>query len=202
MITGTSKAHFAFHVAVNTSLKTNVSAPSCGLYPRFFDIRYAVSSSAIPIRTPGMIPAMNIAPTDTLPTAPYTTNGMEGGMMTPMEPAAAVTPEENPLAYLLAIIAGIMKLPMAATVAGPDPAIAAKNIQATIVTSDRPPVIQPTSAVARSKSRFEIPPRPINIPARIKNGIANRENESNDVNAFWAIRSIGRSVPNQMATMA
>src|SRR5699024_1878381 len=133
MITGTSKAHFAFHVAVNTSLKTNVSAPSCGLYPRFFDIRYAVSSSAIPIRTPGMIPAMNIAPTDTLPTAPYTTNGMEGGMMTPMEPAAAVTPEENPLPYLLAINAGIIKLSMAATGAGTGPAVAQKDKRAAII---------------------------------------------------------------------
>src|SRR5699024_1770293 len=129
-------------------------------------------------------PARNNAPTETLPIAPYSTRGILGGRMTPIDPAAAGTADANPGSYFLTIIAGIINPPIAATVAGPEPAIAAKNIHATIVTSDRPPVIQPTIVVARSKSRLEIPPFPIRIPARMKNGIANSGKESRDVKAF------------------
>ena len=37
-------------------------------------------------------------------------------------------------------MAGIISVPIAATVAGPDPDIAAKNMQARIVTHAKPPV--------------------------------------------------------------
>ena len=38
---------------------------------------------------PGITPPMNMAPTETPVATQYMTMGMEGGMMTPMEPAAA-----------------------------------------------------------------------------------------------------------------
>ena len=47
---------------------------------------------------------------------------------------------------------------MAATVAGPEPEIAAKNIQATIVTNARPPYFRPRKASAMFRRRREMPP--------------------------------------------
>src|SRR5690606_25258333 len=130
------------------------------------------------------MPARNMLPTETPPITPYKTNGILGGMITPMDPAEAATAEAKPPSYLRATIAGIIKPPIAATVAGPDPEIAAKNIQATIVTMLNPPVIQPTNAEANASSLFDTPPLPIRIPASIKNGIASKGNESREVNAF------------------
>ena len=61
---------------------------------------------------------------------------------------------------------------MAATVAGPEPEMAAKK-QATItVTTARPPRRCPTQAFARLISLFDIPAWSIITPARMKKGIA------------------------------
>ena len=63
------------------------------------------------------------------------------------------------------IIWGIMIAPMAATVAGAEPEIAPKNMQAMIVTMPRPPVIFPTRLFATATIRFEIPPVSMMLPA-------------------------------------
>ena len=55
-------------------------------------------------------------------------------------------------------ISGIMKEPMAETVAGPDPEMAAKNMHATVVTAASPPVTCPSRAFARFRRRLEMPP--------------------------------------------
>ena len=62
-------------------------------------------------------------------------------MMTPIVPAAAVIAAAKPASYLRSFIDGIIKEPIAETVAGPEPEIAAKNIHASTVTIARPPVI-------------------------------------------------------------
>ena len=49
-------------------------------------------------------------------------------------------------------------VPMAETVAGPEPDMAAKNMHATVVTMPSPPVIFPTMTSARSRSLREMPP--------------------------------------------
>ena len=54
---------------------------------------------------------------------------------------AAVIAAAKPASYLRSFIEGIIKEPIAETVAGPEPEIAAKNIQASTVTIARPPVI-------------------------------------------------------------
>ena len=51
-----------------------------------------------------------------------------------------------------------MKDPMADTVAGPEPEMAAKNMQAITVTMASPPVMAPTRASASTTRRREIPP--------------------------------------------
>src|SRR5699024_8081966 len=133
---------------------------------------------------PGIIPAKNMDPIETVPTTPYITNGILGGINTPIEPAEAVIAAAKPGLYLCSFIAGIIKEPIAATVAGPDPDIAAKNILASTVTIASPPVIKPISTLARFNSLFEIPPVLINTPARRKKGIAINGKLTRDVNAF------------------
>ena len=91
-------------------------------------------------------------------------------------------------------------LPSAATVAGPEPEIAAKNMLATTPTVAKPPVDEPQTLLAILINRPDIPLFSINIPARIKNGIASRVNESLAANIICGMFSIGTRVPNHMAT--
>ena len=70
---------------------------------------------------------------------------------------------------------GIIIPPIATTVAGPEPEIAAKNIQAHTVTIASPPAFLPKRELKQSTRRREIPPLPINSPAKQKSGIANKE---------------------------
>jgi hypothetical protein len=98
---------------------------------------------------------------------------------------------------------GIINEPIAATVAGPDPEMAEKNIQATIVTIASPPNTKPINASAKFKRRFDIPPSPINNPAKIKKGIAINGKESKDVNAFCTyvkngILSLKKTITNNV----
>jgi len=73
---------------------------------------------------------------------------------------------------------GIIRLPIAATVAGPEPERAEKNMVAMTATHPKPPVNRPNKARATFKRRTDIPPRLINSPARIKKGTAIMGNES------------------------
>ena len=97
----------------------------------------------------------------------------------------------DPLSYPARTIAGIMMEPMATTVAGAEPEIAAKNMQAMIAMIPRPPWMWPTKAVAKSIRRLEMPPRSINAPATIKSGMASRGNESQPENIRWLTRNRG-----------
>jgi hypothetical protein len=116
---------------------------------------------------------------------------MLGGIITPKDPAEAVIDAANPSLYPCSFISGIIKDPIAETVAGPEPEIAAKNIQLTVVTIANPPVIEPIKASDNLSNLFDMPALPINDPASIKNGIAISGKESKDAKAFCAINSIG-----------
>ena len=67
---------------------------------------------------------------------------------------------------------------MAAVEAAPEPDTAAMPMPATVPTSSRLPVIQPTSAMAKSTIRRAIPPRSMMIPVSTKKGMAMTVNES------------------------
>jgi hypothetical protein len=84
-----------------------------------------------------------------------------------------------------------MMPPIAATVAGPEPEIAAKNIHVKIATIARPPVNPPSKELQKLISLLEIPPPAINPPATINSGIASSGNESTDVNIRCAITMSG-----------
>jgi len=88
-------------------------------------------------------------------------------------------------------ISGYIMLPMAMTVAGPEPDRAAKNAQARITTIAKPPRILPTSASQNSVSRLEMPPSDIRLPPRINSGIAIMEKELSAVKIFWLMTVSG-----------
>ena len=99
------------------------------------------------------------------------------------------------------ISAGIMMAPMAATVAGEEPEMAAKKAQAAVAAIARPPDRPPKRAVATLISRLEMPPAVMMLPERTKNGIAIRVKESAELNICWMITSIGTSVKKRSASM-
>lgn len=84
-------------------------------------------ANAAPIRIPGRSPAMNRLPMEVSAIEPYTTKVMEGGIITPIAPEAAINAAEKEGEYPDLIMAGTRITPSAATVAGPDPEIAAKK---------------------------------------------------------------------------
>ena len=107
----------------------------------FLPITNAVIISPAPIKSPGTIPALNRLVIDASAMEPYTTNVIDGGITTPIAPPAAINAQENAAGYPAFTIAGIMISPSAATVAGPDPEIAAKKQDTTIHTIAIPPLM-------------------------------------------------------------
>jgi hypothetical protein len=92
--------------------------------------------------------------------------------------------------------AGIIILPMAITVAGEEPEMAAKNIHAITDAIARPPVNLPTKSFITLTNLPEIAPSAMILPARIKNGTPRRTKLSSplkscwirDVKGVWAIK--------------
>src|SRR5512137_2904992 len=82
---------------------------------------------------------------------------------------------------------------MATTVAGLDPEMAPKNMQATTVAIASPPGRGPTRTLATAMIRRDMPPALITLAARMKNGMAIKANLSRPANRRWTIvwRGIG-----------
>ena len=89
-------------------------------------------------------------------------------MMTPIMPPQQVMAVAQALSYFSFSISGIIMLPMAETVAGPEPLIAAKNVQAKVVIMASPPTRFLTKQCAIFTIRREMPPVDISSPAKMK----------------------------------
>ncbi len=87
-----------------------------------------------------------------------------------------------------------MIAPIATTVAGDDPEIAANSAQAITPARPRPPYQCPIIEVANAIMRRATPPWVRKLPARMKNGIAMISKFSMPVNSFSATASIGTCV--------
>ena len=101
-------------------------------------------------------------------------------------------------------MAGIRIMPSAATVAGPEPEIAAKKQATPTQTTISPPFIWPTQVCAKLIRRSEMPAFSMMVPPRIKNGIAISTNllvdEETIRGSVVIIVSSGRPAPsNSMA---
>ena len=93
-----------------------------------------------------------------------------------------------------------MKAPTAETVATAEPEMAAKNMQTTMVTMPRPPVMWPMKHSKKFTRRLAIPPPLIKFPASIKKGMAKSGKESTPAMLFWAIIRVGMEVNSSMVT--
>src|SRR5689334_25281788 len=112
---------------------------------------------------PGTTPAMNICPTEAEDTrspdgpvtiAPvvateYMTITIDGGIRMPSAPEVVMTPAPKRFGNPALTIAGITIEPIATTVAGLDPEIAANSAHAMTPASPRPPYQCPTMLVAK-----------------------------------------------------
>ena len=99
-------------------------------------------------------------------------------------------------------MAGMVRAPMAATVAGPEPLMAPKNMQVATVVSAMPPYMPPTSSSASPSRRWESPPAPMNTPAAMKNGMAMVGKLSSEVKDTWARYSMGSVSAQRMVVSA
>ena len=89
-------------------------------------------------------------------------------------------------------MAGMVRPPMAEAVATPEPEMAPNSAEATTVTRARLPLIRPINALATSMS-LPVILRDMRLPARMKKGMASREEEFMPANSFCGSTSIGRS---------
>ena len=108
---------------------------------------------------------------------PYRMSRMLGGIMTPRVPPVATMAPAKPRGYLRSSRDGTIPPPTAAVVAGPEPELAEKNMDARMVTMPSPPRMPPIMASATSTSLRESPPRSMTIPARKNMGTAMRGKE-------------------------
>ena len=88
----------------------------------------------------------------------------------------------------------MMIVPRAATVAGPEPEMAAKKHAHRTQTMMRPPLMCPTKALAKSISFRDMPDFSIILPPRMKNGIASRTTFDKAALEFIASVIAGRSI--------
>ena len=85
---GVPKARKDFLKVSHTSpQEKTLAAP----YPFFLEVNEATMIKLAPISTPGMMPPAKSLPTDAPVRNPKMIMGMDGGMITPMEPPEACT---------------------------------------------------------------------------------------------------------------
>jgi hypothetical protein len=114
-----------------------------------------------------------------------------GGITGPNAPAAAEMEQAKEVSYFCFFISGIIIPPMQATVAGPDPEIAAKIMLVNTVTIPKAPLTFPRKRRQKFTNRLDMPPTIMISPASIKKGTASREKESTPLKYDCIIISIG-----------
>ena len=117
---------------------------------------------------------------------PKMISGMEGGITMPRPPDEAVIAEAiTPAHSSASIIAGIISMPTAAVVAGPEPEIAPKNRQAKTVAADMPPVNGPAKLSATLISLRDNPAASIKRPAKDERRQRHQREGPTEVKAIW-----------------
>ena len=116
---------------------------------------------------------------------------MDGGMTIAMEEAAAIREDANGAEkppWL--IMAGIRIMPRAATVAGPEPEMAPKNMATTTQTMAMPPRTWPMQLSIKWTRRLEMPDSAMTFPESTKNGMARSRNFAMPENRLVGITDI------------
>ena len=171
IIIGAPSARIALLNVRHTCFKEKATVAA---YPLLREIAVATTIRDIPIKIPGRMPPANSWPMEAPVKNPKIIIGMEGGMMTPMEPPEAWTAAAKSDSYPDFFIAGIRMAPTAAVSAAAEPDMPAKNIAETTVTAANPPGSHPTKEFAKSMIRRLIPPASMMTPVNINSGTAIR----------------------------
>ncbi len=95
-----------------------------------------------------------------------------------------------------------MTLPMEAVSATEEPDTPAKNVEATTFTTASPPLMKPTSTVARLTRRVAMPPSAMMAPASTKKGMASSEKSSVPSEIFSITASSGMSTQKAAMRLA
>ena len=132
----------------------------------------AITINATANKMPGTMPPVNPSLIEVPAIKQYSTMGTLGGIITPMQEAAATVAAEKGAEYFFCSIPGIKIAPTAAQVAAAEPQMAPKNSDTTIATMASPPLNRPIRVEKKRTSRLEMPPSAMILPARIKNGSA------------------------------
>src|SRR5690606_23586159 len=119
---------------------------------------HQVNHSDAPISRPGKMPAKNSLDMETLAVTPKMTKPMDGGMIGPMTPDAAMSPPERHLSWPAATSIGSNKAASAAASATAEPDSAERRHAEMMATYPKPPRMCPTTAMARSMMRRDNPP--------------------------------------------
>ena len=139
---------------------------------------------------------MNSFPTDTPETMANISIGIDGGIIIPTVEEATVMPVENSFEYPCLVMSGMRIDPSAEVSATDDPVIPPNIIEATTLTSPRPPLKGLQISSAKLMSLFVSPPWFMSSPESMKSGIAMRMNEFSPANTRWGtlIRNEGFSI--------
>ena len=131
MISGSISAQPAWRNASQTSPRERRGGGTmCSLRTS----HHQVVQSAPAIRMPGKMPARKSLLIDRLAATPKITKPIEGGMIGPITPAAAIRPPERALSWPAATIIGISRAESAAASATAEPESAESTQAATMAT--------------------------------------------------------------------
>jgi hypothetical protein len=123
--------------------------------------------------------------------------GILGGMMMAWVAEADVTAAEKSAGYPFLLMAGIRIDPNAAASATAEPEISAKNMEATMLTMAKPPLMKPTRALQKLINLTERPAVFMSWPARMNSGMA----INGKLSAPWKSLKGTESIPIPLAAM-
>ena len=118
----------------------------------------------------------------------------DGGIRMAWTDPQMVTLVANTFGYPARSISGIITEPTDAVSAIEDPDRQPKKVEASTLTSARPPRMNPTNTRARLTKRNARPPSAMIAPASTKNGMASSEKSSTPSEIFNITASSGRSI--------
>jgi hypothetical protein len=142
---------------------------------------------------PGINPETKRAPTEIPVIDPTMIIRILGGMIGPRTEAEAITPALKSISYPFFFISGIIVVPSVEAADVADPVMLAKIMLATMTIWAIPPRNLPTNRSAKSTKTRVIPAIFISSPARMKKGMAIKENMSNPLKYLRMASCIGAS---------
>ena len=154
------------------------------------------------IMSPGMMPARNSLPTETLEMDANSSMAIDGGITLGNTAEDAITAQQNGAGYPLRTISGTVILASSDASAVEEPESKPKNTLVSTLTCASPPRKWPTSARARLIRRSVRPPAFMICAAAINSGIASSTNLDEPTTTLCTTAAGGSKSPASLATKA